>query len=60
MANEALERLQDKLASSAPVVETDELTELRRKLAKSEGKSGYAARCEALKARIAELEAPNG
>lgn len=37
----------------------DELVILRRKLAAREGKPGYAANVEAIKARIAELEAQN-
>ena len=36
-----------------------ELEGLKRKLAAREGKAGYAANVEALKARIAELEAQN-
>ena len=36
---------------------TETLAELRRKLRASEGKPGLAARCDAIRAEIARLEA---
>jgi hypothetical protein len=59
--NAPLERLQaklDRMKADKPD-EGTELEDLRRTLAKCEGRYGYKDRCDAIRARIAELEAQN-
>lgn len=52
-------RIDTARASLAPAGD-DELSQLKRKLAARDGKAGFKANCADLRARIAELEPPNG